>query len=451
MEEKAFNSKLLIAQVLGRGLRIPPEYPSKPEVIVFNHDKWSVRIKDLVEEILEMETKVKNSPLLSGDRSKYHFHVYNINYTTKKDETPNEYTKVFNYKDHINLSSETFEHESNVKYVRIGDKEYSIKYEIEKEKFSVSDTVDKIYDDFHNRLLEGKILKLDKAEYTSENLPSREMIEKLIRTSMEKVGLQGDCLGKKNRQAIFSTFGTLLRKKPRSIQLVREFKSLTPIYTNDRERESVSVLGLRSDSTIFFTDDYANEIVDEDSLIAFNEIKADLSLPRSAFSDSINTSLFKTPVDIVLATHGPERNFISELIKRENAICIASWLKSKSQGFYSIEYSYTKGTHTNTLSFNPDFFILLKTDDSDFEHISVVEIKSDDDDSDENRQKSIYAHEHFDELNRRLQEEGIKQEYHFNFLSPSNYDDYFAFLRDGRLINELFRSELDISLKAGND
>lgn len=85
MEEKAFNSKLLIAQVLGRGLRIPPAY-SNAEVVVFNHDKWSKNIKDLVNEILEMETKVKNSPIQKGERSKYHFTIYNINYTKNKIE-----------------------------------------------------------------------------------------------------------------------------------------------------------------------------------------------------------------------------------------------------------------------------------------------------------------------------------------------------------------------------
>jgi len=39
-EERAFNSKLLIAQVLGRGLRVPKEYESEqPELIVYNHAK----------------------------------------------------------------------------------------------------------------------------------------------------------------------------------------------------------------------------------------------------------------------------------------------------------------------------------------------------------------------------------------------------------------------------
>jgi len=45
-EDRAFNSKLLIAQVLGRGLRVPEEYKTpQPRVIVFNHDAWSRNIK----------------------------------------------------------------------------------------------------------------------------------------------------------------------------------------------------------------------------------------------------------------------------------------------------------------------------------------------------------------------------------------------------------------------
>jgi len=43
-EDKAFNSKLLIAQVLGRGLRVPPVYrndpKNHPQVTIFNHDAW---------------------------------------------------------------------------------------------------------------------------------------------------------------------------------------------------------------------------------------------------------------------------------------------------------------------------------------------------------------------------------------------------------------------------
>lgn len=51
MKKELFNSKLLIAQVLGRGLRIPSNWNmmfGKPEVIVFNHEKWSLAVKNLL-------------------------------------------------------------------------------------------------------------------------------------------------------------------------------------------------------------------------------------------------------------------------------------------------------------------------------------------------------------------------------------------------------------------
>ncbi len=81
------------------------------------------------------------------------------------------------------------------------------------------------------------------------------------------------------------------------------------------------------------------------------------------------------------------------------------------------------------------------------EYISVVEIKSEMDDSDENKQKNKYAIEHFNELNTQLSEKKIKQKYLFNFLSPNNYSDYFTYLRDGRLLKGTFVSELDNLLK----
>jgi type III restriction enzyme len=66
-EERAFDSKLLIAQVLGRGLRVPEEYASeKPIVTVFNHDRWSGRIKHLVDEVLEIEKRIYSYPVDKG-------------------------------------------------------------------------------------------------------------------------------------------------------------------------------------------------------------------------------------------------------------------------------------------------------------------------------------------------------------------------------------------------
>jgi type III restriction enzyme len=448
MEEKAFNSKLLIAQVLGRGLRIPDAYPFA-EVIIFNHDKWSIKIKELVYEILEMEAKIKNSPIINGERAKYHFNIYNIDYTKDMKETKIiKDTKIYNYKDYFYFSAESFEHKTDTKYFRLGDKEYSIQYQIEKEKYPISGKdgiVEKIYQEFQTRKLEGKILMLGKDEYTDVNLPSKETIEKLIRDSMEKVGLTGNYLGKNNRQKVFSAFNTLLRKKPKSVLLKRKPNSLVKIDTKKREHETVSVLGLKNGNTIFFSNNWEKEIVIEDTLIAFKELLADGTLPRSSFEESINPYLYKTPVDLVFTTLDPEKKFVKELFKHDNAKNITSWIKSKSQSFYSIEYSFTKGSHTSTHLFNPDFFILIRI--GDHEYISVIEIKTDNDNSDENKQKFLYAKEHFKVLNDTLKEEKINQTYFFNFLSPVNYSDYFSYLADGRLLKNYFISELDNLLK----
>lgn len=444
MEEKAFNSKLLIAQVLGRGLRVPQNYPFA-EVTIFNHDKWSKNIKDLVEEILEMEAKIKNSVITDGDRAKYHFNMYNIDYEKQTIEKEIEKdTKIYNYNDYINFVSETFEQKTETKLVQIGGKEYSMPYIIEKEKFLITEIVADIVEKFKTRKLERVTLKIDEKEYTTENLPDDNVIEKVLRNSMTKVGLTGNYIGKRNRDAVYSAYNTLLRKKPKSIQLIRKANDLVEIKTENREHETISVLGLKNDYSIFYSDNYADEIVIPDTLIAFEEVKEDDSLPKYATPSSINNFLFKTPIDLVFTSRTPERKFVAELVKIENASKLTSWIKSKNQSFYSIEYSLTKGTHTNSHFFNPDFFILIIKDD--FKYISVVEIKSDNDDSEENKQKNKYALEHFTELNKQLKEININQKYLFNFLTPINYGDYFTYLQDERLLSGSFTSELDKSL-----
>ncbi|HNT01000.1 MAG TPA: hypothetical protein PKJ80_03110, partial [Candidatus Saccharicenans sp.] len=70
----------------------------------------------------------------------------------------------------------------------------------------------------------------------------------------------------------------------------------------------------------------------------------------------------------------------------------------------------------------------------------VVEIKMDDDISDENRAKLRYAKEHFEKVND-LQKE---QRYYFKFLSPGSFDLFFEALRKGAYKD--FISELEANL-----
>lgn len=102
MEERAFNSKLLIAQVLGRGLRVPLEYQTGSEVKVFNHHSWSSKIKGLVDEILEIEMRLESHTISTVLRGHFHFDLYNIDYDKVERIVENtSEIKEFNYKDYI--------------------------------------------------------------------------------------------------------------------------------------------------------------------------------------------------------------------------------------------------------------------------------------------------------------------------------------------------------------
>ena len=167
--------------------------------------------------------------------------------------------------------------------------------------------------------------------------------------------------------------------------------------------------------------------------------------------------MFKTPVNVDFANAEPERRFIENLCKKDVAEKIDAWLKSRDRGFYGIEYSVRYGSEKSKTrkytqnTFNPDFFIKMNKDGVDY--FVVVEIKADKDDSEENKAKYKYAKDHFERLNQKLEEDGIKQNYIFHFLSPEGYTTFFEYLKDGRILDgqEKFRCELENLLETTDD
>ena len=219
-EDRAFNSKLLIAQVLGRGLRIPEEYKSpQPKVIVFNHDAWSRNIRGLVDEILEIETRIYSEVIKEGRRARYNFEVYNLDYTRdeievehKRDEEIYDYSRI--EQEGIKLDSQVeIVHKETVYESILERSAWGKDYVIEYNTLSVEEVVDKIYDEFSIRDWEGRVLQLGEDQYTKNNLPPRDRIKDIIIKSMRRVGIIGDRLIQKNVNKILQAFGTLLRKK----------------------------------------------------------------------------------------------------------------------------------------------------------------------------------------------------------------------------------------------
>ena len=105
-EERTFNSKILIAQVLGRGLRRPEGWQgTDPEVTVFNHVAWANQIRHLVNEILERENGLSTAIM---ENSPYHFGLHNLDYTRETDTS--QFTKKGEYRlledGYVNLPSQ---------------------------------------------------------------------------------------------------------------------------------------------------------------------------------------------------------------------------------------------------------------------------------------------------------------------------------------------------------
>lgn len=149
-EDRAFNSKLLISQVLGRGLRIPLEYQNpQPAVIVFNHDSWSKNIKSLVNEVLEIETRIISTVKYIGDRNKYNFTVKNLAYDKEEKEVNTEakelnYTKA--WEDGIQLKSQILSSTKETEYENLlTGRVRNIEYDIKLRTKTIDEVLDKIF------------------------------------------------------------------------------------------------------------------------------------------------------------------------------------------------------------------------------------------------------------------------------------------------------------------
>jgi len=165
--------------------------------------------------------------------------------------------------------------------------------------------------------------------------------------------------------------------------------------------------------------------------------------PRKNVIEVENKYLYKCPLGVVILSHSNERDFGKYITKNEYAQKIDAWIKSVDRGFYDIPYTYRSGSpsslargggHQKWAKFNPDFFIKIGND------ILVVEIKSDEDLTEENKAKLKYAKMHFDELNNKLKE----RKYFFSFLSPQDFSDFFEAIKRGRYRD--YRSNLETDL-----
>jgi len=434
-EERAFNSKLLIAQVLGRELRIPMEYKgNQPVVTVFNHDNWAKNIKHLVEEVMEIEKRLHSYPITK--EKDYNFEIYQIRY--KKNEIETEVAQEEPYellkKGYITFSTQIKSVEKETVYERVitEEREKKATY-ITYKMFSIGWVSNEVW----NRL---KVFDTEEGTDYSKKFP-KEKIQEIIKNSLTKIGWNEETVSEENYRKTIQAFGVIKRKKAKTLRFELEAVELEKLDTSQLKSASLGIGVFRRGASVFF-DEHSLKLSDEEDIRVLKDLIDDETLLRMAIKEVRNKFLFKTPLNVVFAHSTPERRFIEKLIS--NAELIDSWIKSRDTGFYSIEYSWRKGEHPKQGKFNPDFFLKIGN------KIIVIEIKDDElierikeggDIAKETKAKYKYTIEHFNRLNN-LQKE---QRYYFSFLTPKDFDNFFGVLKRGDFLG--FKSQLDTELE----
>lgn len=403
-EDRAFNSKLLIAQVLGRGLRVPPVYQNDPkihpQVTIFNHDAWGPRIDDLVRDVAEISKKIVSK--VDKD-SKYNFSLYYINVEKKivsDSKTPTqgkiELPKSLGFSSRKDITEQIYRsvknHEETVKRTKIDLEEHSIK-----------DAVNEV---FNNILL----LDLTHTSTFAEKA-NKKFIENLIKKELEKIGEK--TVTEANLQRAKASFNTLYRQLTGQSRIVDVYSD--PIEKNTKEMNSstISVSELKRNRGLIFSENSLKISTDKELQIIREVIE---ELPRKR-AIQVENENYKSPLNLTILASGPEIEFVKKLTSSNYSKFIDCWVKSKDKGFYSIPYIYRPGTHSQQKQFNPDFIIKKG------KRCIFVETKHDEDTDIKNRDKIVGASEYFLELNNKIKKKGY--EYYFYFLTPEDYTGFF--------------------------
>jgi type III restriction enzyme len=434
-EQRAFNSKLLIAQVLGRGLRVPKEYQTEqPEVIVYNHAKWSSAIADLVREVMAYEKRIR-SYVVNKEWGDYNFELYNIK-PDKKEIT----SKKHPVKGPISipripvLSDQSGIVKRKTTYYMVKEKrEKEVVTEVELKLYSVDEVVNDIFD---------KLAIYDHETGTNySKIITKERIKKDILNALKKAKDRTGMLTEQNRNRIQRAFDVLKREAVGTTKIDIVYEKPFIIKTSEIRADSVSFSDLQKNKAIIYEKSSAEKSNPED-LKFINEALEEA--PGKNVIRVENKYLFKCPLNVVILSHNNEKEFAKYLIEKEYAEKIDAWIKSVDKGFYAVPYSFRagsesslerKGGHQKWASFNPDFFIKIGKD------ILVVEIKSDDDVTEVNKGKLKWAKRHFEELNKRQE----KQNYHFYFLSQSDFSTFFEKVVKNKQFNYISNLEAKLS------
>lgn len=433
-EQRAFNSKLLISQVLGRGLRVPQGLEQPIFVKINNHERWTSNIVNLYNEVLEIENKI--SWFCDENKKQYTFPLYNLEYASVQDtiEIKKQPAKE---PEKVDFSPQSRKWEETSIYSETGSFRFTVE---NKDVLTIEQAARQI-----------KLFLKEKDISISKQWPIKKITDFIVK-NLKKDGRDFSFLSNENLSKVKMAFGPMFRELDKEAPRMKmQPDSLYPLNWNDMSPQSCSESSIKDKTYVYYTKDSINSLSAEqktlfgeflDHKANYYELKGQVEkyggsedkikfLQENLFEKTDDE--FKTPLNILFVSYEPERRFANSLFN--NIDLFDSFFKSPDKGFYSFPYSYKpdeKGsTHVKRDNFNPDFFIKLK----DRNEVLVVEIKEDGDINQKNKAKYRDGKLHFDSLNMKLEENGIDWKYRFYFLSPEDRAEFFQAVRDDRYKN----------------
>jgi len=446
-ERRAFCSKLLIAQVLGRGLRVPPGVEQPVYVTINNHERWTDEIRDLYRGVLETENRIGWG--YEPAKKKYAFPLFNLTYTPQLDTTETK-GKAAQEPDKVVLAPQHDRWEDTSRYSETGTTRFTVEM---REKVPLDQAVREI-----------KLFLKDHDEKLARKWTTKR-IRKWIQDNLRARGYADEWLSRENLGKLKTSFGPLFRATGRSAPRMKlRADGYTAVEIADMHRQSFSESQIRNrQGHVIYAPDSGDNLPSEEKELFehftrghreyetvrehhVEYAKRDEEEIRFLKENLVELSVLPSPLNMLYLASIPEIRFASQLLDG-HADILEAVLKSPDRGFYQVPYSYKptdKGTsHVQRDNFNPDFFIKIPSES----RILVVEIKDDNDSSRKNRAKYRDGKEHFHRLNEMLKANGVEWTYHFYFLSPEDYAAFFQAVRDETWD---WKSQLMQQLEGGN-
>ncbi|PZS05872.1 MAG: hypothetical protein DLM69_00575, partial [Candidatus Chloroheliales bacterium] len=479
-EERAFSSKLLIAQVVGRGLRLPAGLETRDATLtVFNHPRYSEVMRSIGatdtitaeappandalatnlaaaveaatdepvanllaaidEKAVELgidRKEVVSHPVMTPPRAAYHFDLHNLKYQVAEDsetvvgaEGKAELPKL-NFSTYVPIKPSEFDY-ARYEGPAVKEDRQLVRSEADDVTHTIADTV------------QGMLAALradppPKPEVLA-HYDEAHLITMLV-AALKEVGNPGgpvsdahynDCLRQIDELRPRPTYQRIRRRR-----VATDWELVSTTSDNLVQKRGLDYF--HTTATLFY-DPHSLSLTEPDYRTDLQTLLDQKAAGENVHCERMFPTDFLSPVNVVISGSKPERDLLYSLAVpalNELPACVQAWIKSADTRFYTIPYDRPAGYKgSDDAGFNPDLFIKLDLNGQPV--MLVIEIKDDEKAVDrENKAINVAkldaAQDHFETINKRLKVEAGNGEhslqYIFLFLSPASYKDFFTVL-----------------------